>query len=447
MVDKLVLKQSIYSITKTTGEDVVHFETDDAMVKVIKADGTAVGTLKELIFKGKTVTSGSVYDIKTSGMYAVTNLTDMPAGYAVGKTGILSVSAIGEIGAPTLVLYQLSSQDGETFINVNNNGVKTGWSSGGVNIENALTAIEASVGDLSNLQTVSKSTLVGAINNVLSESMQNTSAITNVVEDYNNFKGHNHDEKYLSKSGDTVTGDLFVRNGNAFRSKTTTGTSIDLVKVDAEGSVIVGGSNAPMKILSSSDVTLNGRKIWTDGNHGNGSGLDADKLGGYNSILYARTNKSNVFAGNQTLTDELVLSNPDSTKSTKIVWKDGATVRGSVGFAQNGDFTIKTLSSSIVAKANGDIETEGSLVISSESKWNNLRFRRFNNQLGVGFELDRNSQDLILHDWESGRNGFTFVKETGEVSFQRQIRVSGRALYMQGNTPTGNLSVGDIWIG
>ena len=447
MVDKLVLKQSIYSITKTTGEDVVHFETDDAMVKVIKSDGTAVGTLKELIFKGKTVTSGSVYDIKTSGMYAVTNLTDMPAGYAVGKTGILSVSAIGEIGAPTLVLYQLSSQDGETFINVNNNGVKTGWSSGGVNIENALTAIEASVGDLSNLQTVSKATLVGAINNVLSESMQNTSAIANVVEDYNNFKAHNHDEKYLSKSGDTVTGDLFVRNGNAFRSKTTTGTSIDLVKVDAEGSVIVGGSNAPMKILSSSDVTLNGRKIWTDGNHGNGSGLDADKLGGYNSILYARTNKSNVFSGNQTLTDELILSNEDSTKSTRIVWKDGATERGSVGFARNGDFTIKTLSSSIVAKANGDVETEGSLIISSESRWNNLRFRRFNNQLGVGFELNRDSQDLVMYDWESNRSGFTFVKKTGEVSFQRQIRVSGRALYLQGNAPTGNLSVGDIWIG
>lgn len=260
MVDKLVLKQSIYSITKTTGEDVVHFETDDAMVKVIKADGTAVGTLKELIFKGKTVTSGSVYDIKTSGMYAVTNLTDMPAGYAVGKTGILSVSAIGEIGAPTLVLYQLSSQDGETFINVNNNGVKTGWSSGGVNIENALTAIEASVGDLSNLQTMSKATLVSAINNVMSESLKNTTAIVNVTEDYNNFKEHNHDEKYLSKSGDTVTGDLFIRNGNAYRSKTTTGTNIDLMKVDAEGSVIVGGANAPMKILSSSDVTLNGQK-------------------------------------------------------------------------------------------------------------------------------------------------------------------------------------------
>ena len=92
-----------------------------------------------------------------------------------------------------------------------------------------------------------------------------------------------------------------------------------------------------------------------------------------------------------------------------------------------------------------DMKTDGSIIMSSENRWNSMRFRRFNTQLGVGFELNRDSQDLLFYDWDNERNGFTYVRNSGEVSFSRQILISGRRLYIQSGAPAG-ATAGDIWI-
>ena len=71
----MAIKKAQYTVTKATGEDVYHFETDNKMVNILDGDGVLVGTLDDMIFTGKTVTSGSYMNIKVNGLYKVTNLT------------------------------------------------------------------------------------------------------------------------------------------------------------------------------------------------------------------------------------------------------------------------------------------------------------------------------------------------------------------------------------
>ena len=113
----MAIKKAQYTVTKATGEDVYHFETDNKMVNILDGDGVLVGTLDDMIFAGKTVTSGSYMNIKVNGLYKVTNLTGLPAGYDLGKISILSVKAVGKVGTPDLIIYDLYSQSGDIFHN------------------------------------------------------------------------------------------------------------------------------------------------------------------------------------------------------------------------------------------------------------------------------------------------------------------------------------------
>ena len=441
----MAIKKAQYTVTKATGEDVYHFETDNKMVNILDGDGVLVGTLDDMIFTGKTVTSGSYMNIKVNGLYKVTNLTGLPAGYDLDKISILSVKAVGKVGTPDLIIYDLYSQSGDIFHNTVISGGASGWTSGGTALANTISSLGSSIGTLANLTTTVKTSIVGSINSLKSDLGMANTAITANENAITELKNHNHDSQYISKSGDTMTGDLKVRNNNKFATMKTTGEVVSIAKLDALNKMTIGDSTVPLDILGSGAVTINGRKVWTEDSDGNGSGLDADKLGGTPNASFARKDIANLFTGNQTVDGEIILAGADVGKSTKLVWKDGASLRGSVGFNQNGEFSILGNSSSVVFGSNSDMKTDGSIIISSENRWNSMRFKRWNNKQGVGFELDRNSEDLLLHDWETEKNGFTFVKNSGEISFQRQILISGRRLYIQSGAPAG-ATAGDIWI-
>lgn len=441
----MAIKKAQYTVTKVTGEDVYHFETDNKMVNILDGDGVLVGTLDDMMFTGKTVTSGSYMDIKVNGLYKVTNLTGLPAGYDLGKISILSCKAVGKVGTPDLIIYDLYSQSGDVFHNTVISGGASGWTSGGTSLANTITAISNSIGTLASLTTTVKTSLVGSINSLKTELSTANTAITANTNAITALGTHNHDTRYIVKSGDTMTGDFKVRNNDKFATLKTTGEVISVAKLDSLNKLSIGDSTVPLDILGSGAVTINGRKVWTEDSDGNGSGLDADKLGGTPNASFARKDISNSFTGTQTIDGEIVMAGSEVGKSTKLIWKDGANLRGSVGFNQNGEFSILGNNSNVVFGSNSDMKTDGSIIISSENKWNNLRFKRWNNEQGVGFELDRNSKDLILHDWENDRNGFTFLSSTGEISFQKQILISGKRLFVQSGAPSG-ATAGDIWI-
>lgn len=441
----MAIKKAQYTVTKATGEDVYHFETDNKMVNILDGDGVLVGTLDDMIFTGKTVTSGSYMNIKVNGLYKVTNLTGLPAGYDLDKISILSVKAVGEVGTPDLIIYDLYSQSGDIFHNTVISGGASGWTSGGTALANTISSLGSSIGTLANLTTTVKTSIVGSINSLKSDLGMANTAITANENAITELKNHNHDSQYISKSGDTMTGDLKVRNNNKFATLKTTGEVISVAKLDALNKMTIGDSTVPLDILGSGAVTINGRKVWTEDSDGNGSGLDADKLGGVPNASFARKDSPNLFSGSQTIDGEIIMAGSDVGKSTKLVWKDGNNLRGSVGFNQNGEFSILGNNSNVVFGSNSDMKTDGSIIMSSENRWNSMRFRRFNTQLGVGFELNRDSQDLLFYDWDNKRNGFTYVRNSGEVSFSRQILISGRRLYIQSGAPAG-ATAGDIWI-
>ena len=441
----MAIKKAQYTVTKATGEDVYHFETDNKMVNILDGDGVLVGTLDDMIFTGKTVTSGSYMNIKVNGLYKVTNLTGLPAGYDLGKISILSVKAVGKVGTPDLIIYDLYSQSGDIFHNTVISGGASGWTSGGTALANTISSLGSSIGTLANLTTTVKTSIVGSINSLKSDLGMANTAITANENAITELKNHNHDSQYISKSGDTMTGDLKVRNNNKFATMKTTGEVVSIAKLDALNKMTIGDSTVPLDILGSGAVTINGRKVWTEDSDGNGSGLDADKLGGVPNASFARKDSPNLFSGAQTIDGEIIMAGSDVGKSTKLVWKDGNNLRGSVGFNQSGEFSILGNSSSVVFGANSDMKTDGGIIISSEKRVTNLRFTRNSNKLGIGMEQDRNTEDLFFYDWDNNRKGMTFIKSSGEMSFAKQILISGKRLFIQSGAPSG-ASAGDIWI-
>ena len=65
----MAIKSAKYDIKTDTGYDTIHFQTDTKMVKVLDDKKNELGNLNELGFIGKKVTTGSIKDIKTSGIY------------------------------------------------------------------------------------------------------------------------------------------------------------------------------------------------------------------------------------------------------------------------------------------------------------------------------------------------------------------------------------------
>lgn len=441
----MAIKKAQYTVTKATGEDVYHFETDNKMVNILDGDGVLVGTLDDMIFAGKTVTSGSYMNIKVNGLYKVTNLTGLPAGYDLDKISILSVKAVGKVGTPDLIIYDLYSQSGDIFHNTVISGGASGWTSGGTALANTISSLGSSIGTLANLTTTVKTSIVGSINSLKSDLGVANTAITANANAITELTNHNHDSQYISKSGDTMTGDLNVRNNNKFATLKTTGEVISVAKLDALNKMTIGDPTVPLDILGNGAVTINGRKVWTEDSDGNGSGLDADKLGGVPNASFARKDIANSFSGTQTIDGEIVMSGSDAGKSTKLVWKDGTNLRGSIGFNQNGAFSILGNSSSVVFGSNSDMKTDGSIIISSEKRVTKLKFTRNSNELGIGMEQDRDTGDLFFYDWDNKRKGMTFIKSSGEMSFDKQILISGKRLFIQSGAPSG-ASAGDIWI-
>ena len=100
------IKRAKYTVDKNE----FHFETDAKAVQILDRKKNLLGTLRELAYEGKTVTEGSFKDLKVTGVYKVKGLTDMPDNIPNDKECILSVTAVGKMNQPELVVYKLISQ-------------------------------------------------------------------------------------------------------------------------------------------------------------------------------------------------------------------------------------------------------------------------------------------------------------------------------------------------
>ena len=185
---------------------------------------------------------------------------------------------------------------------------------------------------------------------------------------------------------------------------------------------------------------LNGSKIWHEGNDGSGSGLDADKLDGLDSSIYAKVNKANTFEGEQKVNSNLLVEGD-------ITLLNNGKYTGYIRSVEDGNIKlINKNGHSLVYNSNGDLMTEQDIVISSRSRWAGLRFSKDGVKKGIGFELDKGSGNLAFHNWDNDKTGFYFDYDTGTIEFSSAISIAGRKLYLTSSTPTGSRTTGDIWI-
>lgn len=87
---------------------------------------------------------------------------------------------------------------------------------------------------------------------------------------------HNHDSRYVNITGDTMTGDLFIK-----KSGRTDKVSLFQSATENEGGITLidkEGQYNSLRLSKTTGLTWRDRKVWNEYNDGHNSGLDADTL-------------------------------------------------------------------------------------------------------------------------------------------------------------------------
>lgn len=432
----------------TVGDDTLHFETQDRSVNILDPNGKTLGTLNELAFQGKQIENVDFRSIVGSGLYKVKGLTGVPTTIPVDKTAILQIRSIGDPNKPDVIHYQIVGPNGVIADNTIAGGKETGWSSGGVTLETALQSISNTLGDVSLLKTSAKN-LVSSINEVIG-----TNAITDksIVDLSKKFTDHNHDKAYLGLNGGTLNGNLLFANNNGIRLKKSDGAEINFANIDDKDKVTMGDTSVHINLMSKDGLEVNGYKVFTSQNSGEGSGIDADKLDGIDSKQFARTDQTNEMYGNIHLHDAkgLIIDINEKDVEGGIVYKRAnqttiasihSNVSGELLFYNNGTQNTKL-------KSNGTIYSKANIELDASSGEKAIIFKLNAADKGIGFYRNNSSKYIGVYDWQNDNFIVQFGsgKNMDAVSFNQAPYISGRRIFLQGGTPSGDIPAGSIWV-
>ncbi|KRL91707.1 hypothetical protein [Limosilactobacillus ingluviei] len=359
----------------------VHFETDDKAVKIIDNNNNEIGTLKQLAFEGKPVSNISYRDIKRTGIYMVHgfNDRDLPTGVPNDKNCILSVTAVGSNpDNPDVIFYKIITPAGKTIENTVSGSAQSGWGEGGIDLRNTINTINNSIGRASDLGGVT----------IAQYAKDNRDKITSLDgrEDshYQEFKSHNHDDQYVKKSGDSMTGDLTFSGSG----KTAT------ISFDKVGKFTIGGDTQQTEIKGKGDLLYNGQRVVTTSKAG-GTGIDADTLQGHHYYEFLDDG-------------DILFSGFTMYKDTSFRADSGA---GRITFNGSGDIvmnSVTTLGLASGAKLSGNML-----------------------QASVGEEV---------YTWNNN-SGTMWIKKDPYVGEQ------GKRLFIRQGEPYGDIPEGSVWIG
>ena len=374
-------------------------------------------------------------------MYKVKNLTGLPSAVVADKTHILWVTAIGEIGNPEVINYQLIDQNGSVYNKTIVGAIESGWSNGGTSLQTTINKITNELGTLTSLKTVAKTSAVVAINELYTDHNSLKNSFTAHKIDYTTFKDHNHDTRYLRTDTPSILkSSIDVEGNGGLNIKRSNGSKENLIKATSSGAIEVGNANSALNLYGANNLLHNGKKIWTEVNDGAGSGLDADKLDGFESTEFARKSTPNTFTGAQTFGGGINLSNSSITwGSGKINFGATSTIfthsnKNMLSIGSNGSLTFPT--AELIANYTGGTEAKINFKLSSGEK-------------GIGFTRSNGDSSLRLFNYNVGASGAEVFKVDADdsvVKFGREVQISGRKLYLQTATPTGTIPEGSIWI-
>ena len=434
----MAIKRAIYKQMNSEGTefDILHYQTSAGGVEVLDDNKVSKGNLDSLLMKGVSVNSGDIKDIKVSGKYRVKGVSGLPTGTNSSEEYMLEVVSMGEdINKPILVNYMLTDKNGYMYYRtISETNRDSGWSSGGTGMKNTINSILNTLGSSQNLKTSNK-VIVDAINELVD--FKNSAN-----RDLDELNNKDFDARYIRRDRTTnVSADTNIQHGKGFNTLLGNGSTINLIKSDLAGNTILGNANTELKMSSSGDMTHNGSKIWTAGNDGAGSGLDADLLGGVPSSRYLTTDSNGQFSNNITFNEGITLGD-----NKKITWKDkagisvntqsGATI---TSFSDTNGVTYASLNSIAGIQSNALTLTGGALNSSIE-------MRGKASDRGFSLSVDKNSGELKLINSQNGAVLFNASKSDTNANLGKSIMFNGRHLYIQKEQPPTDAPIGSVWI-
>jgi hypothetical protein len=319
-----------------------------------------------------------------------------------------------------------------------------------------LSGFKTDVGTVTSLTTTSK-TVVTAINEVNSNSVNNAQSIA-VIEDElnmldNKINTHNHDSVYFKKSGGLITGETAVSNNVSFAGKNNSGVSVNLAKVDASNNTVFGSTTEKAIIQASNgDLSVfdgtNSHKVFHQGNGGHGSGFNADMVDGIEGSSIARKDATNYFQNDQFIDNGksmVIRATEGSSQAGSIYFRDGDNLqKGRILVSTNGDFNIYAGTiNGHTFKSTGHLRSTYTHELDATSREVRTQFFQ-SGDAGIGLYMNT-SGGFGMYDWDNSNSIFTVDRNSAMVQFANAIKVQGRRLYIQTGAPTV-ASIGDVWI-
>lgn len=453
----MAIKKVQANFDNGTSYDVLHYETQVSQVKLVDASGNTTSDLNETLFAGKSLSAVDVNTLKTNGKSRVTNAVNLPAGVDKTKTYILNVDAV-DVGSGVIVVHQ------ELYDHINHetyhrtiNGTTVGtW----VKIGKALADQVAKIGDLATLNTTAKDSLVKAINELDAEvegvKGGDLTAIQGSINALDTkLSNHNHDSVYLKLSGGALTNTVSVANDKSFAGKNTSGVNLNIGKVNGTNDVVLGdiGAKTILQAKNGEHLIHDGANAYTvfhSGNHGSGSGLNADMVDGIEGATFARRDATNYFKQSQVIDDgkHFYLESPDgSEQAGSIVWRNSEGVqKGKVAVSVDGNLSIFAGGiNGHTFKSDGELFSNYDHIFDAQSREVRIAMRKGSADKGIGFYMNPNDNSFKLGDWNLAQSLMTVYRDTGEINFAKNIKIQGHRLFIQSGTPA-NPSVGDVWI-
>lgn len=401
-----------------------HFETEGASVIIYDDAGNALGTLNDLMLKGKVVENVSFKTIKGTGVYNTKGLTDLPSNIPTDKRAILSVMAIGATANPDVILYKIIGSNGVIAECTLFNGTYTDWSAGGISLQNTINTINTSITALgSRITDTNKS--IGDV----------STSLNNLATKFGN---HNHDGRYPQLSGDTMQGNLGMKYGASYQFNRSNGQSVNMANVDQNDKFTLGNDQLALNILSSQDVKINGHKVYTDLNSGEGSGINADQLDGLDSTKFLRNDiVNNVQADFELENGHELRVMPANNNSTDPY--------GRV-LAASGGLVLGVKGANLLGVYNNRIWSNVPITLSAAGTENVVQFTKSKGTLGMYYNDSR--EEMGFYDY--GRNQWLGSLTTGGDGIFRVPTaplISGRRFFLTNDEPKGNIPYGSVWIG
>ena len=434
----MAIKRAIYKQMNSEGTefDVIHYQTSAREVEVLDDNKVSKGNLDSLLMKGVPVNSGDIKDIKVSGKYRVRGVSGLPTGTTSSEEYMLEVVSMGEdINNPILVNYMLTDKSGYMYYRtISETSRDSGWSSGGTGMKNTVNSILNTIGSSKNLKTSNK-VIVDAIN----ELVDFKNSANSDLEELNN---KDFDARYVRRDRTTnVIADTNIQHGKGFNTLLGNGSTVNLIKSDLAGNTILGNTDTELKMSSSGDMTHNGSKIWTAGNDGAGSGLDADLLGGVPSSRYLTTDSDGQFSNNMSFNEGITIGD-----NKKITWKgkSGISVNTQSG-ATVASFTDTNGVRYASLDSQSGIQSNALSLIGGASN-SSIEMRGKASDRGFSLSVDKNSGELKLINSQNGAVLFNARKSDTGANFGNSIMINGRHVYIQKEQPPLSAPVGSVWI-